>query len=151
MTLSDSIPLPAPEALKAQARRLRADLARHGLALSHAQCLETLAHQWGLRDWNTLSARAAAQPPAAPAHGWHPGQKVRGRYLGHAFTGSVKSAGQRGGGHWALTLRFDAAIDVAASTQMQNLRQQINAVVGPNGRSAQKTSDGTPHLALEPA
>ncbi|WP_191907810.1 glyoxalase superfamily protein [Nocardioides cynanchi] len=44
---------------KSMARRLRADLAQRGVELSHSEALEIVAHQYGVRDWNTL----AAQPP----------------------------------------------------------------------------------------
>ena len=52
--------IPSRDVLKAQAKRLRADLADRGQPISHAQALETIAHQWGARDWNTLAALAAA-------------------------------------------------------------------------------------------
>ncbi|MEQ3550484.1 glyoxalase superfamily protein [Pseudonocardia nematodicida] len=41
---------------KAAARSLRADLAEQGIAISHGAALELVAHQLGLRDWNTASA-----------------------------------------------------------------------------------------------
>ncbi|NOR29512.1 MAG: hypothetical protein GQ539_00250, partial [Sulfitobacter sp.] len=74
--------IPSTDILKSQAKRLRADLASQGNAVSHAATLEMVAHQWGARDWNTLSARASA-----PAQGWTPGDRVSGRYLGQPFKG----------------------------------------------------------------
>jgi len=53
---------------KTMAKALRADLAKHGLALSHAQCLETTAHQLGFRDWNTLSATQRDDLLLQPRH-----------------------------------------------------------------------------------
>ena len=123
---------PSADVLKSQAKRLRADLA-----------LEMVAHQWGARDWNTLSAQAAA-----PAQGWTPRARVQGRYLGHPFTGVVKAARLSGSGMWSLTLRFDTAIDVVTSPLFSNMRRQINAVVDAQGISPRKTSDGQPHLVL---
>ncbi|MEV0712080.1 glyoxalase superfamily protein [Nocardia aurea] len=41
---------------KAAARTLRADLARASITISHSMALELVAHQLGLRDWNTASA-----------------------------------------------------------------------------------------------
>ena len=41
---------------KAMAKALRHDVAAHGLQLSHAQCLEIVAHQLGHADWNTAAA-----------------------------------------------------------------------------------------------
>ena len=54
---------------KSMARRLRADLAARDIALSHSEALEVVAHQYGVRDWNTLAARPPADPapPEGPA------------------------------------------------------------------------------------
>lgn len=56
---------------KQMARALRQGLADRKLALSHSDCLELVAQQFGCADWNTLAARinAEAQPPTLPA-GW---------------------------------------------------------------------------------
>ncbi len=136
--------LPSRDALKAQAKRLRTDLAQRGQTLSHAQALETIAHQWGARDWNTLSALAADVHP-----GWAPGQRVSGRYLGHPFRGEVKAARQSANGYWSLTIRFDEAIDVVTSSLFSSFRRQVNTTVTPKGVSPQKTSDGQPHMVLD--
>ncbi|MEW9922465.1 glyoxalase superfamily protein [Marimonas sp. MJW-29] len=138
--------IPSRDVLKAQAKRLRADLADRGQPISHAQALETIAHQWGARDWNTLLAMAATVYP-----GWAPGQRVTGRYLGHPFTGLVKAARQSAGGYWSLTLRFDTPIDVVTSEHFSSFRRQVSATVTPKGVSPQKTSDGQPHLVLRAA
>ncbi len=141
MTLS----LPSRDALKAQAKRLRADLAAQDKTVSHAQALEMVAHQWGARDWNTLSAQLGTN---RPTQGWHPGQRVSGWYLGHAFDGVIKTASQRAAGFWNVTVRFDAPVDVVASEKFSALRQQVSATLRADGRSPQKTSDGTPHMVL---
>ncbi|MBW4708505.1 hypothetical protein KX928_11995 [Roseobacter sp. YSTF-M11] len=138
------VSLPSRDALKAQARRLRTGLALNGHDISHAQALEAVAHQWGARDWNTLCAQARNTPRPV----YHPGQPVSGRYLGRDFTGQVKAANARGGGFWGLTLRFDAPVDVVRSPRFSALRQQVTCVVDATGRSAQKTSDGLPHMIL---
>jgi len=137
--------IPSTDVLKSQAKRLRADLASQGKAVSHAATLEMVAHQWGARDWNTLCAQASA-----PAHGWTPGDRVSGHYLGQPFKGIVKAAKLSGSGMWSLTLRFDEAVDVVTSPLFSNLRRQVNAVVGANGISPRRTSDGKPHLVLNP-
>ncbi|WP_299285863.1 glyoxalase superfamily protein [uncultured Tateyamaria sp.] len=141
------IPLPSRSALKAQAKRLRAHLVAAGTPCSQAQALEAVAHQWGARDWNTLSARAADHPQMQPA----PGQRVRGRYLGHRFVGHVTAARTMAHGRCALTVRFDAPIDVVRSTQFSAFRQQVNCVIDGSGRSARKTSDGQPHMVIDDA
>ncbi|MEL6452763.1 MAG: glyoxalase superfamily protein [Pseudomonadota bacterium] len=141
------IPLPSRAALKAQAKRLRAALTAAGTPCTHAQALEAIAQQWGLRDWNTLSARAQD----SGQHAYHPGQRISGRYLGHRFAGRVKAARLMPGGRHALTLRFDQAIDVVTSQHFSAWRRQVNCVVGPQGRSLRATSDGQPHVVIDDA
>ncbi|MEP1202043.1 glyoxalase superfamily protein [Tateyamaria sp.] len=141
------IPLPSRAALKAQAKRLRAALNDAGTPCTHAQALESIAHQWGARDWNTLSARAKD----APQPGYHPGQKISGRYLGQPFAGQIKAASRVGSARHRLTLRFDAPVDVVRSTLFSSWRQQVNCVVDATGRSLRKTSDGVPHVVLDDA
>lgn len=139
--------LPSRDTLKAQARRLRTTLAETGTKLPHASALETVAKQWGYRDWNTLSA-AVETAPALP---WQIGQTVRGAYLGHAFTGVLKSVSQRGQDHTRLTIRFDTPVDVVSSDKFSALRRQITATVNATGRTVEKTSDGQPHLVVQAA
>lgn len=141
------IPLPSRAALKAQAKRLRAGLTEAGTPCTHAQALEAIAHQWGMRDWNTLSARATEQPEP----GYRPGQQIRGRYLGQPFVGRIKAAARVGSAQYRLTLRFDERIDVVRSTLFSSWRQQVNCVVDSTGRSLRKTSDGVPHVVLDDA
>lgn len=136
--------IPTRDVLKTQAKRLREDIAKRGQTITHAQALETIAHQWGARDWNTLSAQATM-----PRVSWTPGQRITGRYLGHAFKGSIKAARQSANGYWSLTLRFDQAIDVVASELFSSYRQQVNTTVTPEGISPRKTSDGQPHVVLD--
>jgi len=138
------IVLPSRDMLKAQARRLRSTLADKGTRISHADALETLALQWGYRNWNTLSAALEA----APAPRWQIGARVEGRYLGHAFAGRIKSVNQKGADHAQLTLVFDQPVDVVASDQFSALRRQVTATVNAQGRTIEKTSDGQPHLVL---
>jgi len=139
--------LPSRDALKAQAKRLRADLAAIGTPITHAQALETLAHQWGARDWNTLSARLGNDAPA----GFSPGMGVSGRYLGHRFSGHIKAARMMTQGRWQLTLHFDRPVDVVTSLHFSNFRQQVNCMVDASGASPQKTSDGQPQMVIDMA
>lgn len=144
MTLSNTFP--ARDILKTQAKRLRSDLATRGQDITHAQALETVAHQWGARDWNTLCAMATDT-----AVSWAPGQRVHGHYLGHPFAGVVRAARQTANGYWSLTLKFDDAIDVVTSEHFSAWRKQVNTTVNPEGQSPQKTSDGRPHMVLQAA
>jgi hypothetical protein len=54
---------------KAMAKVLRQSLAMRGLNLSHSECLEIVAHQFGLADWNTLSAIILAATPKEKKYG----------------------------------------------------------------------------------
>jgi hypothetical protein len=61
---------------KSMARDLRETLAARGHALPHSACLELVAKQFGLADWNTLAARieqsGAKRHPLPAAAGWRP-------------------------------------------------------------------------------
>lgn len=138
------ISLPSRDALKAQARRLRTRLSDAGTPVSHAMALEAVAHQWGMRDWNTLSAVVRDTPTAI----WQVGQPVSGRYLGQRFQGVVKAVTQQVNGFWRMTLRFNAPVDVVRSDRFSCLRRQINCSIDAQGRSPQKTSDGVPQVVL---
>lgn len=140
-----STKIPSTDILKMQAKRLRADLAAKGTQVTHAATLEMVAHQWGARDWNTLSAQAGA-----PTTGWTPGDRVSGHYLAQPFKGAVIAARLSTSGMWSLTLRFDQAVDVVTSKLFSNLRKQVNVTVDARGVSPRKTSDGQPHLVLTP-
>lgn len=132
---------------KAQAKRLRADLAAQGNAISHAQALELVAHQEGARDWNTLRALAArpANRPLAV------GDRVAGQYLGQAFTGYVHGLTRtHGSDHARITLHFDTPVDVVKFDSFSAFRQRVSATITNQGRSVQKTSDGQPQLIVSP-
>jgi Glyoxalase superfamily protein len=72
-------------AAKACARRLRAELAARGIAISHSQALERVARAAGFADWNALFAAIGNRPPEA----WAVGQRVRGLYLRQRFQGRI--------------------------------------------------------------
>ncbi len=54
---------------KAAARTLRADLAEQSITISHSTALELVAHQLGLRNWNTASAILDQRPNDATGLG----------------------------------------------------------------------------------
>lgn len=148
MTPTDkNTPLPALEILKRQAKELRCAKQAQNTPITHSQALEAIAERWGFRDWNTVCAKAAEQH----VQSWAAGQKVRGQYLGHGFTGHLKSAHPATGGKWQITVIFDDAVDVVQSDAFSNLRKQVRVLVGKSGISHQKTSDGEPHMLLERA
>ena len=44
---------------KAMAKSLRGSLAARSVSLSHSECLEIVAKEFGFADWNTFSAKSA--------------------------------------------------------------------------------------------
>ncbi len=79
--------LPSAAQAKDLAKRLRIKMAEDGTSIGHAKSLELIAHQHGLRDWNTMLAAIGNGPPK----GWDIGDKVSGTYLSQPFTGHVVS------------------------------------------------------------
>lgn len=129
---------------KTQAKALRAALQAQGNAVSHAQALELIARQHGAKDWNTLHARLALRnaPPELAL-----GDRVRGHYLGQAFSGRV--VGLSGPStHRQIEIRFDHPVDVVRFESFSNVRSQIRSVIDENGRSHRQTSDGVPQLIV---
>ena len=129
-----------PEAKRA-AKALRAALAEAGTPVSHSQALELIAQQNGARDWNTLHARLAQLPPFA-LH-----DRVQGRYLGQHFTGQIIGLAQVGQ-EYDIMLRLDAPVDTVRFSSFSNMRRQVRSLIGRDGRSRQRTSDGEPHLVM---
>ena len=137
--------LSLPE-LKSQAKSLRVALAETGQAVTHSQSLELLAKQHGFRDWNTLHAKCGNAAPAV----FTVGQRLSGRYLGQRFQGEILGVRAVGDTRYRLTIRFDRPVDVVTFEGMSNFRSQVQAVVNADGVTAEKTSDGQPHLRIEP-
>ena len=140
-------PLPSVEDLKAQAKRLRTQLAVMNTPVSHSQSLELLAQQMGLRDWNTLQARASELSTHRPP--WAVGDFVRGRYMDQSCSGRILSLSSVAGGRYRMTLHLDEAVDVVTFDSFSSFRQRINATVDSYGISVGKRSDGVPHLVLK--
>lgn len=137
--------LPSLDALKAQAKALRTSLGATGHTVTHAASLELLAKQFGHRDWNTLHAAVGnASAPIVQL-----GQHITGLYLGHAFAGTVVSISDIGhGARFQLSVRFDVPVNVSKFASMVVERRQVNATVNRDGQTTEKTSDGTPHMAI---
>ena len=138
--------IPTVEALKQQARRLRESLAQSERPVSHAQALELLARQYGCRDWNTLHAAAGNRPPPAPVA---LGDRVRGRYLSQGFAGEVIGIRDIGGERFRITLQFDEPVDVVTWDSFSAFRRRVSCTIDRAGRTAERTSDGRPHMELE--
>lgn len=138
--------LPTLAEAKHHAKRLRAAQAAEGNAIGHAQALERVALRYGFRDWNALHAAIRDRPP----QGWRKGGRVTGRYLSQAFAATVLSADQIRPGWFRLVLDLDEAVDVVRFASFSNLRKQITVEVGPERHSRERTSDGAPHVDLDP-
>lgn len=111
---------------KAMAKSLRDSLAARNVSLSHGDCLEIVAQQFGFVDWNTLSAKLNAES-ARPGNA-----EVSGSALQPAIpvirVGSVKEAvsfygeflgfavdwGGENASRYAQISRSDATIHLAA-------------------------------------
>lgn len=145
--MNESHPLPSLDILKARAKRLRARMEQDGQPISHAKALELQAHQLGFRDWNTLHAAVGNRPPKPPVA---PGDTVAGTYLGQPFSGEVIGvhvvAAQN---RYRVTLHFDEPVDVVTFDSFSAYRQRVVCTVDGAGRTAEKTSDGRPHMELE--
>lgn len=143
-----STPLPSIDALKDQAKRLRARFTDDSQVLSHSRALELIAAQYGFRDWNTLHAAVGNRPPFNP---WMLGSRVRGHYLGQPFDAEVLGvqAVTSQPGRYRMVLHFDEPVDVVTFDSFSAFRQRVNCTVDETGRTAAKTSNGRPHLELE--
>ncbi|WP_297340981.1 glyoxalase superfamily protein [Pseudophaeobacter sp.] len=142
--MTDFSNVPSTDALKLQAKRLRQQLKTSGVEVGHSKSLELVAQQYGARDWNTLQARSSNRLQLRV------GDRVRGRYLGQAFTGEIRGLSLMGDGeHRQVTLHFDTPVDVVQFESFSALRQRVKGVIGWGGCSPQKTSDGVPQLIVE--
>jgi hypothetical protein len=152
--------------LKSQARRLRAALSETGRPISYSQALEAIARQRGYRDWNTLHAasaerraglsggRSGDQPGDQPGarSGGPPvalGDQVTGAYLGHPIAAEVIGVQTLGDGRYRVKLALDRPVNVSAFPAMEVLRRRLNANIGRDGATVEKTSNGEPHLRLD--
>jgi hypothetical protein len=141
---------PTVDELKLQAKRLRLAMADRGTPVAHGAALELVAQQYGARDWNTLSARAPRES-AGPGPAFLVGSKVSGRYLNQEFTGTVLSLAVLPGGEmFNIVIQFDKPVDVVTFDSFSALRHRIRAQVNSRGVSPRRTSNGLPHLVLDP-
>ncbi|WP_371732496.1 glyoxalase superfamily protein [Ruegeria sp. HKCCD9179] len=133
------------EELKEQAKRLREKLKATGVSLSHSATLELLAHQHGVRDWNTLHAMAGNRMHLRV------GDRVEGRYLGQAYTGEIRGITMLGdGARRRVTLHFDTPVDVVRFDSFSAYRQRVTGEIGWDGQSLRHTSNGEPQLVVRP-
>ncbi|URK86989.1 hypothetical protein LP421_23985 [Rhizobium sp. RCAM05350] len=142
-----SIPLPSLDALKDQAKRLRAGLATDGQDITHSKSLELLAAQYGFHDWNTLHAVVGNRPPLNP---WMLGSRVKGHYLGQPFEATILGvqAVTAQPGRYRLVLDFDEPVDVVTFESFSAFRKRVQCTIDETGRTVEKTSNGRPQVEL---
>lgn len=138
---------PTLKTVKAQAKALQQALETSGTSVSHAQSLELIAQQYGARDWNTLSARLGHSNITA---GLTLGTKVKGHYLGQPYSGEIILISGPSG-HRSVEIALDQPINTVRFDSFSNWRWRIRGTLDKDGRSTRKTSDGTPHLIVEPS
>lgn len=140
-----SLDTPSAQTLKAEARSLREECARHGTPLSHSAALEQVARNHGYRDWNT--ARAAL--PDRVAAPFQVGARVRGYYLEQSFRGlligvQLSSSMQ----HYTVTVLFDEPVNVTPTFMFAAHRQRVTATVDIHGISPALRGNGQPQMRL---
>ncbi|TLP48428.1 hypothetical protein FDK21_01855 [Cohaesibacter sp. CAU 1516] len=133
------------DAAKKQAKLLRNKLADDGTAISHSKSLELIAQQYGFRDWNSLFADYGNRPK----RDWQVGDIVSGHYLSQPFRAEILSVTRMGDGWFRLTFKFDEPVDIITFESWSAFRQRTTQVIGPDGMTREKTSDGRPHMVLE--
>ena len=130
---------------KKLAKVLRTKLAENGMEISHSKSLELVAEQHGFRDWNGMYASFGNRPKQE----WQRGDRVSGRYLGQTFEGEISNVKQIGDGWYRIGFKFDKPVDVVTFEGMSNFRSRTSQVIGPDGMTLEKTSDGKPHMVLD--
>ncbi|SFU56909.1 hypothetical protein SAMN02799631_01278 [Methylobacterium sp. 174MFSha1.1] len=104
---------------KVMAKTLREELSRRGTALSHGECLEIVARQFGFDNWNILSARLTAPvEPAREAALVPPAGWIVSGSKPHLYEMGVDPTTSHGGGRAAL-IRCRYAEDDPAYAAME--------------------------------
>lgn len=118
------------------ARALRTELVRRGVALTHGECLDIVARQFGLDNWNILAARIDGRDshPAGPVQD----RRLLPLPLGWRFDGGrldydagVDLDQPCGTGHAALIrsrFTFDPAAPVSLRDELAGLVQEVDAI-----------------------
>ncbi len=138
--------IPSLDALKQQAKRLRAGLDEDGDFITHSESLELVAKQHGYRDWNTLHAAIGNRPPIKR---FQLGSRVKGRYLGQDFSGEIIAVRSMPPDHLRIVLQFDEPVDVVTFDSFSAYRSRVSVTINAEGVTAEKTSNGAPQLVME--
>lgn len=76
------------------------------------------------------------------------GDEVRGKSLGQTFMGRIVALSKIGL-NLNVSIQLDEPIDTVRFESFSNMRRRIRGVIGPDGRSEQKTSDDLPVLVID--
>ena len=117
---------------KAMAKALREELARRGVAVSHGECLDIVARQFGLDNWNVLAARlgetASGNASSSSALSLPDGWAFEGSRLDYEV--GVDQEVRHGSGHSAM-IRTRFAVSRPDGTEVQSrlgaLYQELDA------------------------
>ena len=119
-------------ALKAGAKRLRTYLSTKSVEINHATSLEAIAHERGLKDWNTLSAMAGDNWPEI-------GAIVTGTFIDQAFKGQVTAVELIKGDHVRrYKIVFEDSVDVVTFESFEGHRKYQALFLNKNGQSANR-------------
>jgi hypothetical protein len=118
------------------------------IAISHSRALELIAAQFGFNDWNT-PARSSSEI-AAGLEQLTPGARVTGAYLGQPFSARIVGvqALTSAPGSYRVSMDLDEAVDVVTFDSFSSFRKRVNGVIGKEGVSRERTSNGRPQLEL---
>ena len=73
-----------------------------------------------------------------------------GHYLGQAFEGDVIGVqALTPPGRFRIILDFDEPVDMVTFESFSAFRSRVTCTIDAKGRTAEKTSNGRPHLQLE--
>lgn len=138
------------EQAKARAVYLRKMAADKGQLLSHGKALEMVAKEQGAQDWNTLVARLVKVKAAKRTIDFdalHRGAMVEGRYMNQPFRGRIVDASEDGQ-RIRLAIHLDQAVDTVTFASFSNMRRRVQGTIGKDGQSAERTSNGIPHIMI---
>lgn len=143
--MSFSLDIPSAQTLKSEAKALREERARAGIALSHGAALEAVAKAHGFRDWNT----ARAMLPERVVAPFQIGQRVSGTYLGQPFRGLLIGVQLMSDmAHYKVTVNFDDPVNVTPTFMFEALRQRVVATVDIHGVTPALRGDGCPQMVI---
>lgn len=108
-----------PSDAKMVAKRLATALKNKKIDLSHGECLDIVARQFGLNDWNVMAARLAEKSPVPSKIDVPEGWFLTGK-SNYNFTGGIdQSETHRGRPVFFLRNEVDRGMDASNATLMQ--------------------------------